>query len=309
MKTLARVPRMLVASAALLLVVMYIAPVWSIRLVAPQYPEGLGLLIRLNTITGVKEHDLNSINSLNHYIGMRPIEPTAIPELKFMPWIVAGLIGFGLLVAVVGRRRLLVAWVVAFAATGAAGMYDFWRWGYDYGHNLDAEQAVIVVPGMSYQPPLIGTKQLLNFQATSLPHVGAVAAGAALLLAAAALLLAYRPRHARRAAMTTALATASIACAPAAHQIAFGIESCAQCRMLVSDRRFGAQLVTTTGKTITFDSIACLRKYLARNRGSGGEVWVVDARQPGTLIPERDAAIVADSATHPPMGTLYAVAR
>src|SRR4051812_6795180 len=162
MKNLARVPRMLVAAAALLLGVMYAAPLWSIRLIAPQYPEGLGLFIRLNTITGVKENDLRSINSLNHYIGMKPIEPTAIPELRFMPWIVAALIVGGLLVAVVGRRRLLVAWVAAFAVTCVAGMYDFWRWGYDYGHNLDADQAIIVVPGMTYQPPLIGSKQLLN---------------------------------------------------------------------------------------------------------------------------------------------------
>jgi nitrous oxidase accessory protein len=211
MKTLSRVPRMLVASAALLLSVMYVAPVWSIRLIAPQYPEGLGLLIRLSTITGVKENDLRSINSLNHYIGMKPIEPSAIPELRYMPWIVAALIGLGLLAAVVGRRRLLVAWVVAFAATGAAGMYDFWRWGYDYGHNLDAEQAVIVVPGMTYQPPLIGTKQLLNFHATSLPHVGAVAAGVSMLLGVIALWVAYRPAS-RRAPAATVLA-ASLACA------------------------------------------------------------------------------------------------
>lgn len=194
MNTLTRVPRILVAIAALLLGVMFIAPVWSIRLIAPQYPEGLGLLIRLNTITGVKEHDLTSINSLNHYIGMRPILPEAIPELKYMPWIVAVLIAGGLLVALVGRRRLLVAWVVAFAAMGAAGMYDFWRWGYDYGHNLDADEAIIVVPGMTYQPPLIGTKQLLNFHATSLPHAGAVAAGVAFLLASGALIIAYRGR-------------------------------------------------------------------------------------------------------------------
>ena len=212
MKKMARVPRILVASASLLLGVMYLAPVWSIRLIAPQYPEGLGLFIRLNTITGVKENDLRSINSLNHYIGMRPIEPSAIPELKFMPWIVLGLIGIGLLTAVVGRRKLLVAWVAAFAAICVAGMYDFWRWGYDYGHNLNADEAVIVVPGMSYQPPLFGTKQLLNFQATSLPHVGAVAAGLALLLGVVSLFLAYR-RTPRRAPVAAALAAASLACA------------------------------------------------------------------------------------------------
>lgn len=307
MKTLARVPRILVASAALVLGVMYFAPVWSIRLIAPQYPEGLGLLIRLNTITGVKEHDLNSINSLNHYIGMRPIEPTAIPELRFMPWIVAGLIAGALLVSVVGRRRLLVAWVAAFAATCVAGMYDFWRWGYDYGHNLDAEQAVIVVPGMSYQPPLIGSKQLLNFQATSMPHIGAIAAGIALLLGVLALIMAFRGTR-RSSQVAAALALATAGCAEPARHIAFGIESCAECRMLISDKRFGALLVTARGKSVSFDSIECMRAYIARGEAPA-ETWVVDAKTPGHLIRGTEARILKDGAMRPPMGTIYAVAQ
>lgn len=308
MTKLARAPRMLVAAAALLLGVMYAAPLWSIRLIAPQYPEGLGLLIRLNTITGVKENDLNSINSLNHYIGMKPILPSAIPELRFMPWIVAALMVGGVLVAVVGRRRLLVAWVVAFATTGVAGMYDFWRWGYDYGHNLDAEQAIIVVPGMSYQPPLIGTKQLLNFHATSMPHVGAIAAGVALLLGVIALFMSYRGSiNARRAVTTSALATAA-ACAGQVHTIAFGIDNCAECRMRVSDQRFGAQIVTPTGKVVTFDSIECMYAYLSHVQRSG-ERWVVTADHAGTLVREEEAEFRDDGALRPPMGKTYALAR
>ena len=50
-------------------------------------------------------------------------------------------------------------------------MYDFYKWEYDYGHDLDPT-AAIKIPGMSYQPPLIGTKQLLNFTATSWPASG-----------------------------------------------------------------------------------------------------------------------------------------
>jgi len=111
----------------------YYVPLWQILMWAPQYPEGLDMKIWIDNLTG----DVKIISALNHYIGMRAIEPSAIPELRYMPWIVAALIGLGVLAAVVGRRRLLVAWVVAFAATGAAGMYDFWRWGYDYGHDLD----------------------------------------------------------------------------------------------------------------------------------------------------------------------------
>jgi copper chaperone NosL len=307
MKTLTRAPRLLVAVAALLLGVMFVTPVWSIRLIAPQYPEGLGLFIRLNTITGVKEHDLQSINSLNHYIGMRAIEPSAIPELRYMPWIVATLILAGLVVAVLGRRRLLVGWVVAFAAVGAAGMYDFWRWGYDYGHNLNAEQAVIVVPGMTYQPPLIGSKQLLNFHATSLPHIGATAAGLAFLLGVVALVLAYRARATRLPAAGAALA-AAMACAAPAHTIAFGSDSCAECRMVISDKRFGAQIVTETGKTHTFDSVECMRAFIARGVGAG-DTWVVDAKNPGTLIPAARASFHSDGALRPPMGMVYAVAR
>lgn len=302
-----RVPRLLVAGAALLLGVMFVTPLWSIRLIAPQYPEGLGLLIKLNTISGVKEHDLQSINSLNHYIGMRAIEPGAIPELKYMPWIVAALMVTGLVVALVGRRRVLVAWVVAFAAIGAAGMYDFWRWGYDYGHNLDMTEAVIVVPDMTYQPPLIGSKQLLNFHATSMPHIGATAAGIAFLLALVALVLAYRARAAR-APVAGAVLAAAMACAAPVHSIAFGLDACAECRMIVSDKRFGAQVVTATGKTITFDSIECMRAYVAREQGAG-ERWVVDATHPGSLVRESEAEVKSDGALRPPMGVLYAVAR
>lgn len=307
MNTLPRVPRVLVATAALLLGAMFVTPLWSIRLIAPQYPEGLGLLIRLNTISGLKENDLQSINSLNHYIGMRPIVASAIPELRFMPWIVAVLMVGGLLVAFLGRRRLLVAWTAAFAAAGAAGMYDFWRWGYDYGHNLDTAEAIITVPGMTYQPPLIGSKQLLNFHATSLPHVGAIAAGIAFLLAGIALVMAYRARGGRVPAASMLVAT-SMACAQSSHTIDFGHDACAECRMVISDKRFGAQIVTSTGKEITFDSIECMYAYLAHIRASG-ERWVVTADNGGQLVREDQAEFRNDGALHPPMGETYAVAR
>ena len=68
--------RLLVALAAVLLLGTLVTPIWRVHLVAPQYPEGLGMLIGINSITGVKEFDLRSINALNHYIGMRPILPS-----------------------------------------------------------------------------------------------------------------------------------------------------------------------------------------------------------------------------------------
>lgn len=186
-----RLSRILLLVASVLLVTLFALPLWRIRLVAPQYPEGLGMSIRLNAIAGLKPHDLDNINGLNHYIGMKAIEPDAIPELRIMPWIIIALAAGGIATAIIGHRRPVIVWLAAFAGLGIAGMYDFWRWGYDYGHNLHAD-AIIKIPGMSYQPPLIGTKQLLNFTATSLPDVGGVLLGVAFALGVAALVIAWR---------------------------------------------------------------------------------------------------------------------
>jgi len=166
-----RVSRIGMAVAAALLGVPFLKPLWHIGLIAPQYPEGLGLYIWINQITGQKPQDLDSINGLNHYIGMKEIIPESIPELRFMPYLVGGLLVLGLLTALAGKRPLLYAWTGLFVLLSLAGLADFWKWGYDYGHNLDPT-AAIRVPGMAYQPPLIGAKQLLNFYATSWPAAG-----------------------------------------------------------------------------------------------------------------------------------------
>ena len=189
-----RISRLLVLAAASLLLGVFAFPLWNVRLTAPQYPEGLGMHIRINNVEGATVNDLDNINNLNHYIGMKRIEADAIPELVVMPWIVAALIGTGLVAAALGRRRVLYAWTVGFLVVAIAGLVDFWRWEYDYGHNLDFEHAVLKIPGMSYQPPLIGTKQLLNFRAGSWPAAGGILAMLALVLALAAVFFAWRSR-------------------------------------------------------------------------------------------------------------------
>lgn len=123
--------------------------------------------IWINNITG----DVKIISALNHYIGMKHIEVEMFPEFTYMIYIVGFLIGFGLLAAIINRRIMLWSFIGLLVLTGVAALVDFWLWGYDYGHNLDPT-AAIVVPGMSYQPPLIGTKQLLNFTAFSGPDIG-----------------------------------------------------------------------------------------------------------------------------------------
>lgn len=191
--------RAVVAISSLLLAGLFVLPLWHVQLTAPQYPEGLGMYIRINTVQGATDTDLNNINNLNHYIGMKRIDPDAIPELRFMPWIVGALILSGLAAAAIGRKRVLYAWMGAFMVIALAGLADFWRWEYDYGHNLDPS-AIINIPGMSYQPPLIGAKQLLNFRAVSLPAAGGIVAGVSFLLGSFAVALTVRQSRASRAA-------------------------------------------------------------------------------------------------------------
>lgn len=169
--------RILVAFASGALIAVFFLPAWRIDLFAPQYPEGLSMYIWINNITG----DVDVINGLNHYIGMKHITVNMFPEFKFLPYVVAFFMLLGMLVAVTGNRRFLLYYIILTVIGGTLAMYDFYKWGYEYGHNLDPK-AAIQVPGLSYQPPLIGHKRLLNFDAYSFPDVGGwIVIGAALL--------------------------------------------------------------------------------------------------------------------------------
>ncbi len=182
------ISRGLLALASLLLIGVFFVPLWKITLTAPQYPEGLGMLIWVNNITGEKPHDLYNINLLNHYIGMKYIEPEKIPELKVMPIIFGFMVILGLVGAVTGKRKILKVWVLLFVVFGVLGIIDFYRWEYDYGHNLDPN-APLKIPGLAYQPPLIGCKTLLNMQACSWPDTGAYIAVVSLVLGVLALVV------------------------------------------------------------------------------------------------------------------------
>ena len=159
--------RILVFISALLLVSAYFVPLWQILMWAPQYPEGLEMKIWISTLTG----DVRTISALNHYIGMKTIEVSMFPEFKYMIYLVGVIIGIGVLAAVINKKWMLTIYLSTILLAGTGALIDFYLWGYDYGHNLNPE-APIKIEGMSYQPPLIGTKVLLNFTAFSGPDIG-----------------------------------------------------------------------------------------------------------------------------------------
>lgn len=167
MKSLKPITRIAVGLSALALISAYFVPLWQILMWAPQYPEGLEMKIWINTLSG----DVRTISALNHYIGMKTIEVAMFPEFGYMIYLVGGIIAIGLLASMMNKRLMLIAYLFTILAAGIGALVDFYLWGYDYGHNLNPE-APIKIEGMSYQPPLIGTKILLNFTAFSGPDIG-----------------------------------------------------------------------------------------------------------------------------------------
>jgi copper chaperone NosL len=270
MKILHPVTRILLAIAVLSMLAAFRLPMWEIQLWAPQYPEGLNMKIWLDHLSG----DFDIINGLNHYIGMKLIKEEMFPEFEFMKYALGFLVIMGLLPVIIGRRFLLQAFVLILFIAAGLGIWDFYRWGHDYGHNLDPK-AAISVPGMTYDPPIIGYKNLLNFTAYSGPDKGGwiliVAGGitVALLLWEHWRTRSKRRRDSKLAGIASFAAVLGAVlllpgCDSGPQPLNFGKDSCAECNMTIVDKRFGAEFVTGKGKVFKFDDVNCMVEFIER---------------------------------------------
>ena len=167
---------------SLLLLGLFKFPLWNIMLGAPQYPEPLGMNIYIQGIKGVQEFDLQNIDGLNHYIGMKTIPKAEdMWEFSVFPKVIIAMVILGVIIGFLGylekvSYKYFLGWFLFMSILGVLGMYDFNNWLIDYGSNLDPH-AIIKVTNpdgtpMSYKPPLLGFQKLLNFDVTSLPHIG-----------------------------------------------------------------------------------------------------------------------------------------
>lgn len=155
------------AIMALFFIGSLFVPLWQIELEAPQYPEGLVLKMHAHKIAG----DVEIINGLNHYIGMATLHTENFIEFKIVPYIIGLFAAFAIILIFLNNRKGLLGFMVALLSFVVIAGVDFYRWNYAYGHNLDPN-AAIKVPGMAYQPPVLGYKKLLNFGAYSIPDIG-----------------------------------------------------------------------------------------------------------------------------------------
>ena len=159
--------RVLLVAVALALLPSIFLPVWKIGLQAPQYPDGLSVIIYPHTVGG----DLSEVNILNHYIGMAQIHADEFPEFMFIPFFILRFLGFAVLAALVGRLPIAAIGYLDFVVFGAVMLYDLKNWLYEYGHNLSPDAPLTMEP---FTPGMIGTTQIANFTVTSYPSAGAI---------------------------------------------------------------------------------------------------------------------------------------
>ena len=260
--------RIIVGIGSLSLIATYFLPVWFIFLIAPQYPEGLTMNIWLYKLTG----EVDIINGLNHYIGMKHISVEMFPEFKFLVYIVGFFILFGLIVAITGSRKLLISYLILTVVGGVAAVYDFYKWGYEYGHNLDPK-AAIQIPGLSYQPPIFGHKTLLNFDAYSYPEIGGwIIIGVSICFFLVWLLEWYKDKkrnqihHKSSVKTISSVAILSVllfgSCTTGPEKFNYGKDICADCSMTIMDPKFGAEIITKKGKIFKFDDAHCIVNFI-----------------------------------------------
>jgi copper chaperone NosL len=268
MKKMTRFSRIIIAIASLALIATYFVPVWFIYLIAPQYPEGLTMQIWLTKLSG----EVDIINGLNHYIGMKHINADMFPEFSFLIYIVGFFILFGLVIAVTGSRKLLFSYLALTVVGAVAALVDFYMWGYKYGHELDPT-APIQVPGLSYQPPVIGHKTLLNFDAFSYPDTGGwivVGVGTVFFL-----VWFFEWRRNRKMKLRSSGKSGSVitgvaaslilvSCSHKPEKINYGKDNCSECKMTIMDPRFGGEIVSKKGKIFKFDDAHCMAAFMDR---------------------------------------------
>jgi copper chaperone NosL len=184
-RPLSRTGRMLLLVAIAVLLVGGALPLWRISLVAPQYAEGLTLdMYAYQIVAGNGGQDLAEINTLNHYIGMKPIAQTDFLEMKVLPFAIGVFALLALRAVAIGRIVSLIDLSVLFCYFGVFSLGSFAYRLYSYGHHLDPHAPMKIEP---FMPVVMGSQQIANFQQTSLPLAGSVCMSGFLLLLLAAL--------------------------------------------------------------------------------------------------------------------------
>lgn len=161
-----RLPNILLGIAAVLLLVSIFIPYWQMTLKAPQYPGGLSVQVFINRMTG----DVNEIDGLNHYIGMRPLTEAA--QLERSLSMVAVVV---LILLVLAAVYVHSPWAALLALPAILWPFifigDMYFWMRNFGMNLDptAPLSSSIKP---FVPPILGTGKVGQFETIASFEIG-----------------------------------------------------------------------------------------------------------------------------------------
>lgn len=94
-------------------------------------------------------------------------------------------------------------------------------------------------------------------------------------------------------------------CGSEPEPINYGHDDCEFCRMLITDNKYGAELVTDKGKIYKFDSIECMIEFsLVKNTlgDTNNKLLITDFDNPGNLVDARNSFYVKNDNFRSPMG-------
>lgn len=183
-------PTALLIAAGVLLAASYTQTYWSMTLHAPQYPKGLHVHAHLNRLVG----DVNEIDGLNHYIGMRPLNDAAQLERQTSAMLIVVVAGL-LITAIFIHNRWAALAALPAIVFPIGFLLDLQYWLATFGTNLDPHAALSssIKP---FVPPVLGVGTIGQFRTVATPGTGLWLATAASLTVVIALYFhrrAYKP--------------------------------------------------------------------------------------------------------------------
>jgi hypothetical protein len=143
----------------------FFLPWWRFWLYAPQYPNGLQLVISLTGMSG----DVREIDLLNHYIGMAHLEDAAPAERQLAGFGVAAIAVLTLGLLLLSGRRLNKIVAIPAIAFPVVFLADSFYWLYSFGHRLDPKAPLHIG---AFTPQMFGNGRIGQFETFAQPHVG-----------------------------------------------------------------------------------------------------------------------------------------
>jgi copper chaperone NosL len=164
-KKLSLVSSLLITLSAVLIVGSVFFPYWKMVFFAPQYPEGLNIIVFPNKLEG----EIDIVNGLNHYIGMENFSEENFPELNYLIYIMIGLAAITLITAILRKKAILYGVIGLFGILGILGVFDLSTALKKFGTHLDPMAPIKIDP---FVPPILGHNTVANFVTESMLGYG-----------------------------------------------------------------------------------------------------------------------------------------